>query len=82
MTQDIRKVIFFIPARGGSKGILGKNLQVIGEKSLISIAIGTGMDLATQLKLPVEVVVSSNDKRIILCSSSLKQKPWGILSYL
>ena len=43
--SHFNKHIFFIPARGGSKGILNKNLQLIGDKSLIANAICIGREV-------------------------------------
>ena len=37
--KNNKKIIFFIGARGGSKGLLNKNLKKINNKSLISITI-------------------------------------------
>ncbi|CAN2169917.1 NeuA CMP-N-acetylneuraminic acid synthetase [Candidatus Nanopelagicaceae bacterium] len=71
MSKVVSKVIFFIPARGGSKGIQEKNLQEIGNMSLVEIAVKTGIDLEHLISIPVEVVVSSNDSRILELAESL-----------
>ena len=42
MTQLSR--IALIPARGGSKGILNKNLQKIGDKTLVEWAINVAIE--------------------------------------
>src|SRR5690606_31094721 len=55
------KVIAIIPARGGSKGVINKNIRLIDGKPLISYAIET----AKQSKLLTDYVVSSDDERIL-----------------
>ena len=54
------KVIAIIPARGGSKGIPGKNLQKIGGRTLLQRAI----ESATASKLIDVVYVSTDDLEI------------------
>jgi CMP-N,N'-diacetyllegionaminic acid synthase len=54
------KVIAVIPARGGSKGIPGKNKKPVDGKPLISYTI----EAALQSKLLSEIWVSSDDKEI------------------
>jgi len=53
-------ILGIIPARGGSKGILRKNLALIGDKPLIAFTI----DEALKSKLDT-VIVSSDDDEII-----------------
>ena len=55
------KFIFFIPARGGSKGIVNKNLQLIGEKSLTEITI----DFLCQAGFEEFTVLSSDSDKIL-----------------
>jgi len=55
------KVIAIIPARGGSKGVPGKNKKLIAGKPLISYTIET----ALQSKLLSQTWVSSDDREII-----------------
>lgn len=55
------KVIAIIPARGGSKGVPGKNKKPVAGKPLISYTI----DAALQSNLLSEVWVSSDDPEII-----------------
>jgi len=58
------KVLGFIPARGGSKGLPGKNKKLMLGKPLISYAIETA--LASNL---IDIVVSSDDDDIIKIAS-------------
>ena len=54
-------ILALIPARGGSKGIPRKNLQKIGEKSLIQHAV----DVAKDSKKINRIIVSSDDDEIL-----------------
>jgi len=58
------KFLYFIPARGGSKGIKDKNLQIVGGKTLIQRAVGTGFDSGLKLNMDTTVVVSTQDSAI------------------
>ena len=61
---DEELVIAFIPARGGSKGLPGKNMLQINGKSLIQLAVESSRgDL---IGTPVDVVVVSSDDQAIL----------------
>jgi len=53
-------VIAFIPARGGSKGIPRKNLQLLGGKPLIAYSIETALNA----KLVERVIVNTEDPEI------------------
>ena len=53
------RIIGIIPARGGSKGIPRKNLQPIGNSSLIGLKINQAID-----SICTEVWVSTEDKEI------------------
>jgi CMP-N-acetylneuraminic acid synthetase len=53
--------VAFIPARGGSKGLPGKNLELISGRSLLDRAI----DVAKQVEAIDEIVVSSDDNTIL-----------------
>jgi len=55
-----------IPARGGSKGILMKNIRTFGEKPLIAHTI----DIAKKCKLFDKIVVSTDNKKIQKISES------------
>ena len=53
--------LFFIPARGGSKGVLRKNIRDLGGKPLIHWSIQAALDA----NLDYPIVVSSDDSDII-----------------
>lgn len=53
--------IAIIPARGGSKGIPGKNLMRVGGRSLVARSVGAARDAA----MVTRVVVSSDDPAIL-----------------
>lgn len=55
------KVLAVIPARGGSKGVPGKNLRPVAGKPLIAWTI----DAAQRASLLDMVIVSSDDQKII-----------------
>lgn len=55
------KVVCIIPARGGSKGILRKNLRLLRGKPLLAYSI----EAAKQAKLIDRVIVSSDDDEIM-----------------
>jgi CMP-N,N'-diacetyllegionaminic acid synthase len=58
---DDNLVIAFIPARGGSKGLPGKNLMTIGGKSMIERAASSANDWLSGSKVDVCVVSSDDD---------------------
>ena len=61
---DNELVIAFIPARGGSKGLPGKNMLKINGKTLIELAVESSRgDL---IGTPVDLVVVSSDDQDIL----------------
>lgn len=64
LTVTIRRVlapaVVIIPARGGSKGIPGKNLKPVGGRSLIARAV----DAATRAEQVARVVVTTDDAAI------------------
>lgn len=55
------KILGFIPARGGSKGIPGKNIKSLGGKSLLSYTA----ESAKASNLITRVILSSDDPGII-----------------
>jgi CMP-N-acetylneuraminic acid synthetase len=55
------KILGLIPARGGSKGIPGKNIKLLGKKPLIQYTSET----ALQSKYLAKVILSSDDEQII-----------------
>ena len=61
---DENLVIAFIPARGGSKGLPGKNLMKLAGKTMIERAAASANDWATGTKVDV-TVVSSDDEAIL-----------------
>lgn len=61
------KILAVIPARGGSKGVPGKNKKLLHGKPLIQYSI----DVALQSKYITEVVVTTDDEEIIVISKSL-----------
>ncbi|CAN5736864.1 acylneuraminate cytidylyltransferase family protein [soil metagenome] len=62
MSQPEPKVLFLIPARGGSKGLPGKNIRTLLGKPLIGWTIETALEAAK--KINGRVVVSTDDKNI------------------
>ena len=62
--------IVIIPARGGSKGVLRKNLQIVDGRPLVAFAIQTALDVSD-----VDVVaVSTEDEEIASVSEGLGVK--------
>lgn len=61
------RILAVIPARGGSKGVPGKNKKLLNGKPLIQYSI----DAALQSKYISEVVVTTDDEEIIRISKSL-----------
>ena len=57
------KTLFFIPARGGSKGIPHKNIKELCGKPLIYYSI----EVARQLADDADICVSTDDDEIIEC---------------
>ena len=62
------KVIGVIPARGGSKGVYRKNLQKIGNKTLLEIAVENALK-ASSLS---EIFISSEDEEILEHANNIK----------
>jgi CMP-N-acetylneuraminic acid synthetase len=60
------KLIAIIPARGGSKGIINKNIRLLNGKPLIYYAINN----AKSIELFDEIVVTSDSDEILHISSS------------
>ncbi|WP_430408552.1 cytidylyltransferase domain-containing protein [Kordia sp.] len=61
------RILAVIPARGGSKGVPGKNKKLLNGKPLIQYSI----DAALQSKYIDEVVVTTDDEEISAISKSL-----------
>lgn len=57
------KILGIIPARGGSKGVPGKNIKLLGGKPLLVHAY----DCAKQSKYEMDIVVSTDSEEIIKC---------------
>lgn len=55
------KILGIIPARGGSKGVPGKNIKILGDKPLIAYTI----EQALQSDLLSRVIVSTDDPEIM-----------------
>jgi CMP-N,N'-diacetyllegionaminic acid synthase len=64
------KILCIIPARGGSKGVPGKNIKLLGGKPLLAYT----SEMALQSKLLTEVIVSTEDAQIIEVARSLGLK--------
>jgi CMP-N,N'-diacetyllegionaminic acid synthase len=61
------KILAIIPARGGSKGVSGKNIKLLNGKPLLAYT----SEIALQSKQLAEVVVSTEDEQIITVAKSL-----------
>ena len=55
------EILGIIPARGGSKGIPGKNIKALGGKPLLEYTA----EAANESKLLSRVILSSDDQNII-----------------
>ncbi|SKB59945.1 N-acylneuraminate cytidylyltransferase [Salegentibacter holothuriorum] len=62
------KTLGLIPARGGSKGIPGKNIRPLGGKPLLQYTF----EAATNSKLLNKVILSSDDEEIIEIAKQLE----------
>lgn len=61
------KILALIPARGGSKGIPGKNIKLLNGKTLLAYT----SEIALQSKYFNEVIVSTEDEQIIEVAKNL-----------
>ena len=61
------KILGIIPARGGSKGVPGKNIKLLGEKPLLQYTF----DSANDSTLLTRVVLSSEDDTIIATAQKM-----------
>lgn len=66
MTVDRARVLGVIPARGGSKGLPGKNLRELGGRPLIAWTI----DAALRARSLSRVIVSTDDEAIASAAQS------------
>lgn len=64
------KILAIIPARGGSKGIPGKNIKLLNGKPLLAYT----SEIALQSKYLTEVIVSSEDDEILETAKRLEIK--------
>lgn len=55
------KILAIIPARGGSKGVPGKNIKILGDVPLIAYSINQ----ANESQLITKTIVSTDDESII-----------------
>jgi CMP-N,N'-diacetyllegionaminic acid synthase len=61
------RILAIIPARGGSKGVPGKNIKLLNGKPLLAYT----SEIALQSKQLTEVIVSTEDKQIMGVAKSL-----------
>jgi CMP-N,N'-diacetyllegionaminic acid synthase len=61
------KILAIIPARGGSKGVPGKNIKLLNGKPLLAYT----SEIALQSKKLTEVIVSTEDDQIAAVAKSL-----------
>jgi CMP-N-acetylneuraminic acid synthetase len=61
------RILAIIPARGGSKGVPGKNIKLLNGKPLIAYT----SEIALQSKYLTEVLVSTDDAQIMEVAQSL-----------
>ena len=67
MLINKRLVIGLIPARGGSKGVLRKNMRVIAGRPLIAFTVQAALDS----RYIDYVYLSSDDDEILLCGNAM-----------
>ncbi len=60
----LNQIIFIIPARGGSKGLPGKNLRLLGGISLLGHAVRVARRAAEKCGLKFRVICSTDDEKI------------------
>ena len=58
------RMLFMIPARGGSKGLPGKNLALLGGIPLVGRVVRTARQALAQLKVQGRVIISTDDAAI------------------
>src|SRR5690606_37282830 len=63
--------LVIIPARGGSKGLPGKNIKKLDGKPLLYYSI----DVARKIFAEADICVSTDDENIIAC---VEQYPLGV----
>ena len=61
------RILGLIPARGGSKGVPGKNIKLLGEKPLIQYT----SDIALKSDFLSKVILSSDDDKIISVAKNI-----------
>lgn len=61
------RILGIIPARGGSKGVPGKNIKFLNGKPLLQYT----SEIALQSQYLTDVILSSDDKQIIAVAKSL-----------
>lgn len=61
------RILAIIPVRGGSKGVPGKNIKLLGGKPLLAYT----SEIALQSKYLTEVIVSTEDEPIMEVAKSL-----------
>jgi CMP-N,N'-diacetyllegionaminic acid synthase len=61
------RILGIIPARGGSKGVPGKNIKLLNGKPLLQYTA----DIALESQYLTDVILSSDDKQIITVAESL-----------
>jgi len=64
------KNLFLIPARGGSKGIPGKNIKNLAGKPLLQYSI----ELARHFAPDEDIMLSTDDNEIAACAETLHLK--------
>lgn len=67
--MSVSRPLFFIPARGGSKGVIKKNIRQVGGNPLIYWSIKS----AINANLGCPIVVSSDDPDILIYSSQFSE---------
>lgn len=60
------KVLAIIPARGGSKGVPGKNIKLLGNKPLLAYTI----EAANKSTKITKLILSTDDEKIIACAKN------------
>lgn len=61
------RILAIIPARGGSKGVPGKNIKLLGGKPLLAYT----SEIALKSKYLTNVIVSTDDERIVEVAEKL-----------